>query len=259
MTAPGILAVDVLLHRFFARTKPSPASDNRPQKGAETKDRKLTSNTDAARGTEVTIDGARSSAETGHCEQSAGDRISVASPHSSYPPDRSQLGCRLDTVIVPARRDTCQSIFLTGHKRHHTQISTDRLSQIGHIASCQAAPASEITDFLPVKRVLSCCDRRYALPFPEPPEDLPMADSGRLRALNTRHRHNCLILWAGHMNRDDRGGRHTRRGKAFYRRVRALTAAARMSGLPRMQDKCRTQIFRDWAIHRREDDVILNN
>jgi len=232
----GIFAVGMLQHRFFARTKSSPASDSIPQTGAETEGRKPASNTDTSDSSAQTVatkDESRGSEKKQHCEQRIDDRIPVATPHSSYPKDRSQLGRKLDTVIVPARRDTFEGLFLKEHRWHHIRISADMLSQIRYIAAYQTAPVSAITHFAPVDYILPYGDGYYELVFSEPPESVGSVAYWTVRGPQYASLSNLLDL-ADRPHEGTVSGKTVRdsdslpeaTGKAYEKKIEGLRAQA---------------------------------
>ena len=83
-------------------------------------------------------------------------RKQVATPRASKHPTRGQRSQQeLDTIIVPAKKDGFETVFLGEDCWHAIRISEKRLDKIKFIAAYQTRPASAITHYAPVSHIES--------------------------------------------------------------------------------------------------------
>ncbi|MYG42786.1 MAG: GIY-YIG nuclease family protein [Rhodobacteraceae bacterium] len=85
----------------------------------------------------------------------------------------------LDTVIVPARKETFESIFLAKNCWYQIRIGGGMLTKIKYLAIYQTHPISAITHYAPVERIVPFGDQgKYQLDFSESPKELNPSVSG---------------------------------------------------------------------------------
>lgn len=93
----------------------------------------------------------------------------------------------VDTVVVPAREEGFQTVFLGERRWYSVRIHGTMRPQIKHIAVYRVAPVSAITHIAPVKSIDPWKDgSKYALTFSEPAKEIgpiTLAKEGRVRAL----------------------------------------------------------------------------
>lgn len=93
----------------------------------------------------------------------------------------------IDTVVVPAREDGMQEVFLDKNCWYAVRIHGAVRSQIRYIAVYQVAPVSAVTYVAPVKSIEPWKDSgKVVLHFSEPAKPigpLPLVKGGRVRAL----------------------------------------------------------------------------
>jgi hypothetical protein len=112
-----------------------------------------------------------------------GSRGSAEQPsmHATISPDE------IDTVVVPAREDGFQEVFLGENCWYAVRIHGTVRPQIKYIAAYQVAPVSAITHFAPVKTIEPWKDTgKVVLYFAEPAQPIgpiPLVKGGRVRAL----------------------------------------------------------------------------
>ncbi len=94
----------------------------------------------------------------------------------------------LDTIVVPAREDGFQEVFLGENKWYSIRISGTMIPQIKYIAAYQVAPRSAITYMAPVVSI-EPSDKagKYCVNFAEPAHALPspitLVPGGHVKAL----------------------------------------------------------------------------
>ncbi len=95
----------------------------------------------------------------------------------------------VDTVVVPARREGFQEVFLGEDQWRAVRIHGAMRPQIKYIAAYQVAPISAITHVAPVKAIEPWKDTgKFALIFAEPARELgpiPLVKGGRVKALQS--------------------------------------------------------------------------
>lgn len=85
----------------------------------------------------------------------------------------SDIG-ELDTIIVPAREEGFQEVFIGENRWYPIRISGSMIPQIKYIAGYRIAPISAITHVAPVIRILPWKDTgKYCLEFAEPAREIP--------------------------------------------------------------------------------------
>jgi hypothetical protein len=93
----------------------------------------------------------------------------------------------IDTVVVPAREEGFQDVFLGENCWHAVRIHGAVRSQIKYIAAYQVAPVSAITYIAPVRSIEPWKDSgKVVLYFSEPAKPigpLPLVKGGKVRAL----------------------------------------------------------------------------
>jgi hypothetical protein len=93
----------------------------------------------------------------------------------------------VDTVVVPAREEGFQSVFLGEQRWYSVRIHGTMRPQIKHIAAYRVAPVSAITHIAPVKSVEPWKDTsKYVVNFSEPAKEigpLPLVRDGLVGAL----------------------------------------------------------------------------
>lgn len=92
----------------------------------------------------------------------------------------------LDTIVVPAREDGAQEVFLGEDRWYAIRINGTMIPQIKHIAMYQVAPISAITHIAPVASIEPWKDSgKYVVNFAEPAEAIgpvTLAQNGRVKA-----------------------------------------------------------------------------
>lgn len=78
----------------------------------------------------------------------------VARPAASTSGGRQSTDQGEDTVIVPAKREGFERVFLGENCWHEIRISGGRLQTIRFIAAYQSAPVSAVTHYAPVKEIV---------------------------------------------------------------------------------------------------------
>lgn len=79
----------------------------------------------------------------------------------------------LDTVIVPARPDGFQKVFIEQHAWWSIALSAEAKSSLKYIAIYQVAPISAITHYAKISRFEKYKNTdRYAIYFDSPPMEL---------------------------------------------------------------------------------------
>lgn len=98
----------------------------------------------------------------------------------------------IDTIVVPARKDGFQEVFIGEHCWYAIRIHGSMLSKIKHIAAYQVAPVSAITHIAQVKSIEQWKDsNKYILQFTEPARKIgpiKLVPKGAVKALqNARY------------------------------------------------------------------------
>lgn len=98
----------------------------------------------------------------------------------------------IDTIVVPARKDGFQEVFIGEDCWYAIRIHGSMLSKIKHIAAYQVAPVSAITHIAPVKLIEQWKDsNKYILHFTEPAKKIgpiKLVPKGAVKALqNARY------------------------------------------------------------------------
>ena len=76
---------------------------------------------------------------------------------------------KLDTIVVPAREEGFQKVFIGENCWYSIRISSSMLERIKYIAAYQVAPVSAITHYAEVERIEKYADTaKYILYFKEP-------------------------------------------------------------------------------------------
>jgi hypothetical protein len=92
-----------------------------------------------------------------------------------------------DTVVVPAREDGFQQVFLGENRWYSVRLHGTMRPQIKYIAAYQVAPVSAITHVAPVKSIEPWKDtNKFVLNFSEPAAaigPIPLVKGGRAKAL----------------------------------------------------------------------------
>ena len=106
----------------------------------------------------------------------------VAAPQAKDPMNSPPASSRIrDTIIVPARKDGFQKVFLGENCWYAIRISGGMLDKIKYIAAYQTQPTSAITHYAPVSRIEPYGeDGKYKLVFSEPAkrlEPIPLGDA----------------------------------------------------------------------------------
>lgn len=94
----------------------------------------------------------------------------------------------IDTIVVPARPEGFEQVFLGEHVWRSVRIHGSMLDQIKYIAAYQVAPESAITHVAPVKTIRPAPveQDKYELVFSEPAHSIgpvTLAPNGRVRPL----------------------------------------------------------------------------
>ena len=93
----------------------------------------------------------------------------------------------VDTVVVPAREEGYQGVFLGEHRWYAVRIHGTMRPQIKYIAGYQVAPISAITHIAPVKSIESWKDTgKVVVNFAEPAREIkpiPLVKDGRVKPL----------------------------------------------------------------------------
>lgn len=105
----------------------------------------------------------------------------------------------LDTVVVPAREDGFEEVFIGENRWYQVRIHGSMRPQIKYIAVYQVAPVSAITHIAPVRSIEPWKDTdKFVLNFSEPAKPIgpiSLLKSGRIKALqNLRYTTRTRLL-----------------------------------------------------------------
>ena len=79
----------------------------------------------------------------------------------------------LDTIVVPAREEGFNEVFLGENRWYAIRINSSMIPQIKHVAAYQVAPVSAITHVAPVNRIIPWKDTgKYCIEFAEPAREI---------------------------------------------------------------------------------------
>ncbi|MEO6098588.1 MAG: hypothetical protein ABIW76_24125 [Fibrobacteria bacterium] len=96
----------------------------------------------------------------------------ISNPQSDHPQPGQSRKARADTIIVPAKEEGFQKVFLGQHKWHEIRISASMKPRIKFIAAYQSAPISAITHIAPVADISLYKDTgKYIITFAEPAKE----------------------------------------------------------------------------------------
>lgn len=97
----------------------------------------------------------------------------------------------LDTVVVPARQEGFEKVFLKEDRWYEIRLHTSMHSQIKYIAAYQTAPVSAITYIASVKSIEPWEESgKYVVNFTEPAKkirSIPRKKKGRIKGLQNLH------------------------------------------------------------------------
>lgn len=115
-------------------------------------------------------------------------REDVAAAEQAVKPGASRVDAsEVDTVVVPAREEGFQEVFLGENRWYAIRIHGTMRSQIKYIAAYRVAPVSAITHIAPVKSIEPWKDTgKFVLNFAEPAREIghiKFGDGGRGKAL----------------------------------------------------------------------------
>lgn len=106
----------------------------------------------------------------------------------------------IDTIVVPARADGFDEVFLGEDRWYAIRIHGSMRPQIKYIAGYQVAPLSAITHIAPVKSIEPWKDtRKYCVNFSEPARaigPISLVKTGRVRPLQNSRYSNRLRVEA---------------------------------------------------------------
>ena len=78
----------------------------------------------------------------------------VATPHATLPDVQpSSSNVENDTIVVPAKKEGFERVFINENCWHAIRISGGMLDKIKYIASYQTRPVSAITHYAPVEKI----------------------------------------------------------------------------------------------------------
>ena len=113
--------------------------------------------------------------------------VDAAAPSSEQGSARTLATDEIDTIVVPAREDGFQQVFLGENRWYQVRIHGSMRPQIRYVAVYQVAPVSAITYVAPVKSIERWKDtEKFVLNFSEPAHAIgpvPLVRGGRVTAL----------------------------------------------------------------------------
>lgn len=112
----------------------------------------------------------------------------VVATEESTPTDTTEI----DTIVIPARDDGYEAVFLGENRWHAIRIHGSMRPQIQYIAGYRVAPISAITHIAPVKSIQPWKDTgKYVVNFAEPANEIGpigLVKNGRVKPLqNSRY------------------------------------------------------------------------
>ena len=94
---------------------------------------------------------------------------------------------KVDTIVVPAREDGFEEVFLGENRWYAIRIHASMIPQIKYIADYRVAPTSAITHWARVKNIEPWENTgKFVVNFVEPAREIgpiPLAPKGKVRAL----------------------------------------------------------------------------
>ena len=108
-----------------------------------------------------------------------------------------------DTVVVPAREEGFQRVFLGEHKWYPIRLSPESRARLKHVAAYRTAPISAVTHVADIRAVVPLGDGRWAIEFGNVREVGPIAfiSDGATKTLQTpRLTSPEKLLTAGSLN-----------------------------------------------------------
>ncbi len=104
----------------------------------------------------------------------------VATPRATDPlTEGKRIERKRDTIIVPAKQDGFEKLFLGESCWHSVRISGGMLEKIKYIAAYQTHPVSAITHYAPVSRIEPYGeDGKYKIVFSEPAKPIRLIPYG---------------------------------------------------------------------------------
>ena len=129
-----------------------------------------------------------------------GEAEMVAAPTGTELPRRTDA-TTVDTVVVPAREEGFQDVFLKENRWYAVRIHGTMRPQIKYIAVYRVAPISAITHLAPVRSIEPWKDTdKFVLNFAEPAKEIgpiPLVKLSRVKALyNLRYTNRQTIVQA---------------------------------------------------------------
>lgn len=111
------------------------------------------------------------------------------------------LPTEIDTVVVPAREEGFQTVFIGADRWHAVRLHGSMRPQIKYVAAYRVAPESAITHLAPVKSIDPWNDTgKWVLTFAQPaaPIDrIPILEGGRVKTFqNIRYTSFARLLAA---------------------------------------------------------------
>ena len=114
--------------------------------------------------------------------------IAVAAGNTGGASGRLTMG-DVDTVVVPAREEGFQAVFLGEQRWYEIRVHGSMRPQIKYIAGYQVAPISAITHIAPVQSIEPWQDsNRFVVTFAEPAREIgpiPLIKGGRVKGLQS--------------------------------------------------------------------------
>jgi len=96
---------------------------------------------------------------------------------------RIQRKDQADTIIVPARKDGFDKVFLGEDRWYQIRLSEKRIEQLKYIAAYQVAPVSAITHIAKIKAIVPYKDSgKYEVIFEEPAQEIKQIRLGEASA-----------------------------------------------------------------------------
>jgi len=126
-----------------------------------------------------------------HFEPFLADLSQAATPEGPRPESRNTAtsSIDIDTVVVPAREDGFQEVFLGEDRWYAVRIHGSMRPQIKYVAVYRVAPISAITHIAPVKSIEPWKDTgKFVINFAEPAREcgaIPVVKRGRTKHLQS--------------------------------------------------------------------------